>query len=112
MQLGNKTFFSLFVRLVAATNSNRDCEEWQVSGVRWRRQRHSLWASASFQIEMHELRHTARPTWTFLFVRETWWSADRRRAIRDACWTHLESGNRRDVLRWFEEREKELDRAT
>lgn len=109
MQLGNKAFFTLFAQLVAATNPNRDCEEWQVNSVRWRRQRHSLWATVSFQLEIHELRHTTRPNWTFLFVRETWWSADRRRAIRDACWTHVESGNRRDVLRWFTEREKDLE---
>lgn len=109
MKLGNKVFFNLFARLVAATNSDRDCDEWLVAGVQWRRQRPSIWASTSFQIELHELRHAARPVWTLLFVRETWWGADRSRVIRDACWTHLEKGNRGDVIRWFEERERELD---
>ena len=35
-------------------------------------------------------------------------SADRRKAICNAHWTHLESGNRRDVLKWFAERQDEL----
>jgi hypothetical protein len=112
MKLGNKVFFNLFSRLVAATNTDRDRDEWQVNGVHWRRQRHSLWAPTSFQIELHELRHTARPAWTLIFVRETWWVTDRTRAIRDACWTHLEKGSRSDVLRWFAEREVELDRKS
>lgn len=109
MQLGNRQFFILFVRLVQASNPDRDCDEWQLAGVRWRRARHVHWASTSFQLEVHRLTHAARPSWSLLFVRETWWASNRRRAIRDASWTHLESGSRRDVMKWFEQREVELD---
>ena len=71
MRLGDNNFFNLFARLAAATNPDRDCDEWQTDGVRWLRRRNVLWASLSFQIETHELRHTARPRWTLLFVHET-----------------------------------------
>lgn len=107
MQLGNRAFFNLFARVVTATNRNRDCDEWQIDGVHWQRERFAQWAATSFQVEVHRLAHT-RPAWTLLFVRETWWAANRSRAIRDACWTHLEAGSRRDVLKWFQAREAEL----
>lgn len=64
----------------------------------------------SFQIDVHRLILPARSGWTLLFVRETWWSADRKKAIRDSSWTHLESGDRHNVPRWFQEREYELER--
>jgi hypothetical protein len=98
MKLGNRQFFNAFAQLIAATNPDRDCEEWDVAGVHWRRERHIQWATKSYQLEIHRLCRKTRPSWTLLFVREIWWSADRRKAIRDACWTHLESGSGRDVL--------------
>ena len=110
MRLGDTNFFNLFARLAAASNPDRDCDEWQVAGVAWRRQRHVHWAPLSFQIETHTLSHAARPRWTLTFVHETWWSEDRGKAIRNTHWTHLESGDRREVLRWFAEREKSLAR--
>jgi len=109
MRLGDKNFFNLFARLTAASNKDRDCGEWEFVGVRWQRRHHIEWTTVSYQLETHELRHTARPRWNLLFVHEIWWGADRRKAIRNAHWTHLESGNRRDVLKWFEERQRELD---
>ncbi len=109
MRLGDSNFFTLFERLATATNSHRDCDEWQVAGVCWRRQRNLLWSSTSFQIEVHELSHTARPRWTLLYVHEIWWGADRHKSIRNARWTHLEVGNRRDVLAWFKQLAIEVD---
>jgi hypothetical protein len=109
MKLGNRQFFNLFARLIAATNPDRDCEEWEVEGVHWRRERHIHWAVTSYQMEVHRLFRKTGPAWTLLFVHETWWSANRKKSIRDACWTHLETGTRRDVIRWFDERERELD---
>jgi hypothetical protein len=110
VRLGDNNFFNLFARLITASNPDRECDEWQVEGVRWRRQRHIRWAALSFQIETHELQRPAKPAWRLIFVHETWWGADRRKAIRNTHWTHLAAGNRRDVLRWFGERQDEMDR--
>lgn len=104
MRLGDTAFFHLLERIAAATNSDRNCDEWSVDGVRWRRQRHVHWAQTSFQIELYELHHSARPRWTLLYVHEIWWGEDRAKAIRNARWTHLESGETCDVLVWFQER--------
>ena len=110
MRLGDSNFLNLFARLAAATNKNRDCDEWDVAGVHWIRQRHINWnATASFQIETHVLRQAGRKGWTLLYAHETWWTEDRKRAFRNASWVHLSSGNRADVLRWFSERQDELD---
>jgi len=109
MQLGNRQFFNLFLRLVTVANGNRDCDEWLFEGVRWRRNRHIHWGTTSFQLEVHRLSHETAG-WTLLFGREIWWSADRRKAIRDSCWTHVEAGARRDVLKWFGDRERNLER--
>ncbi|MBI3677680.1 MAG: hypothetical protein HY243_13805 [Proteobacteria bacterium] len=109
MRLGDSKFQNLFALLVSATNKDRDCDEWRVAGVEWRRQRSVQWAPISFQIEIHQLTHTARPKWTILSVHEIWWKRDRRKAIRNAYWTHLENGSRNDVLKWFRERQEELD---
>lgn len=109
MRLGDNNFYNLFSRLVTASNPDRDCDEWNVEGVVWRRSRHIHWAPLSFQIETHRLAHAARPRWSLVFVHETWWGENRGKAIRNAHWTHLEAGDRRDVLRWFSARESELD---
>lgn len=110
VRLGDNNFFNLFARVAAATNPDRDRDEWETSGVRWRRERNLRWATTSFQIETHELHHAAKPKWTLLFVHETWWGPVRQKAIRNAHWTHLHDGNRHDVLRWFAERQEELDK--
>lgn len=109
MQLGNTDFFNLFARVVSSTNANRDCDEWQVDGVNWRRERHACWAPTSYQMEVHTLVHRTKPAWVFLFVRETWWSINRDKTIRDARWTHVATGSRRDIVRWFQMRQMELD---
>ncbi|MBS0276489.1 MAG: hypothetical protein JSR81_02620 [Proteobacteria bacterium] len=109
MRLGDNNFYNLFSRLVTASNPDRDCDEWNVEGVVWRRSRHIHWAPLSFQIETHRLAHAARPRWSLVFVHETWWGENRGKAIRNAHWTHLEAGDRRDVLRWFSARQAELD---
>ncbi|MGH6870556.1 MAG: hypothetical protein ACREHE_03530 [Rhizomicrobium sp.] len=111
MRLGDNNFFNLFARLIAASNPDRYRDTWQIDGVAWSRQRHIHWAALSHQIETHRLVRTARPHWTLIFVHETWWGEDRAKAIRNAHWTHLEAGDRRDVLRWFEKRQAEIDRA-
>ena len=110
MRLGDTSFFHLLERVAAATNSDRDCDEWQVAGVQRRRQRNIRWSQTSFQIEVHELCQTARHPWTLLFVHEIWWGADRRTAIRNARWTHFKNGTRGEVLAWFRDRQGELDR--
>ena len=109
MQLGNIEFFNLFARLITFTNNNRDCDEWQVDGVFWKRERLQCWGPTSFQIEVHRLSRRTKPGWTFLFIRETWWAANRKKAIRDVRWTHIEDGSRSNILRWFQERQKRLD---
>ena len=109
MRLGDNNFCNLFQRLVVHSNRDRDCDEWSVAGVRWRRHRHIHWSLVSHQIEIHELAHAGRPKWVLIFVHELWWGADRRRAIRNAHWVHLDSGDRRHVLRWFEDRQRELE---
>lgn len=109
MRLGDNNFYNLFARAVSATCPDRDCDEWTTDGVRWRRQRHVLWSGVSFQVEIHELVRTAKPEWAFVFVHETWWGTDRRKAIRNSHWARVENGNGRDVLAWFAQREKELN---
>ena len=108
MRLGDSNFFNLFQRLAAASNRDRDCDQWNVEGVRWHRQRHIVWSSVSHQLETHELIHAVRPKWMLVLVHEIWWGSDRRKAIRNARWVHLQSGNRNDVLKWFAARESDL----
>ncbi|HTQ14679.1 MAG TPA: hypothetical protein VMH86_12470 [Rhizomicrobium sp.] len=109
MRLGDGNFFNLFSRLVTATNPDRDRDEWQAGAVRWRRRRHVEWSTLSFQIETHELEHAVRPRWRLVFVHEIWWGIDRGKAIRNAHWVHLAQGDRRDVLKWFQARQAEID---
>lgn len=110
MRLGDNNFFNLFGRLTAASNKDRDCDEWRVAGVHWIRQRHSSWcANTSWQIEVHTLRQGGRKAWTLLFVHEMWWPPNREKTIRNARWVHLADGARNDVVRWFAEREAELN---
>ena len=106
--LGDNNFINLFARLVASSNADRDCDEWKIEGVNWLRECHVHWAPLSFQIETYRLSHAVRPKWQIIFVHETWWGENRAKAIRNTHWTHLEQGDRRDVLRWFAERETEL----
>lgn len=106
MRLGDSNFFNLFQRLASRSNEDRDRDEWSVAGVCWRRQRHVHWSSVSWQID---LRHTTRPNWTLIFVHELWWNKDRRKSIRNARWAHVEVGDRRNVLNWFEDRQSELE---
>lgn len=110
MRLGSNNFHNLFALLASATNKERDCDAWQVDGVQWRRQRSIQWGPVSFQIEVHELRHAARPQWVLIFVRETWWGTPRDKAIRNAHWAHVPEGRRQDVQRWFERQESALGR--
>jgi hypothetical protein len=74
----------LFARLLAASNPDRDLDEWQVGSVHWTRERHLHWAARySFQIELNSLRHLGRRHWTLIVAHEIWWSSDRRKAIRN-----------------------------
>jgi hypothetical protein len=109
MRLGDRKFFNLFARLASETNPDHDVVEWKVAGANWRRQRHVYWSQISFQVETHEIRCVTRPSWAFILVHEIWWGEDRRKVIRNAQWTHLQHGARRDVLSWFGERERDLD---
>lgn len=104
MRIGSNNFLTLFTTLAAATNTDRERDAWQTDGVAWRRQRSIQWGPVSFQIEVHELRHAARPKWVLILVRETWWAGRRDKAIRDAHWAHVPEGRRRDVQHWFETR--------
>lgn len=110
MRLGDANFLNLFSRVAARTNPDRDRDEWRTDGVHWLRQRFVNWnANLSFQIETHTLRHAARDAWTLLYVHEIWWGETRETTIRNAHWVRLERGSRKDVLRWFSDRERELD---
>jgi hypothetical protein len=110
MRLGDANFLNLFSRIATRSNPDRDCDEWRVAGVDWGRNRSAHWAAnVSFQIETHTLRHASRPAWVLLFVHELWWGQDREKAIRNVHWVRLHSGNRKDVLRWFVEHEREMD---
>lgn len=111
MRLGDNNFFNLFSRLVHVTNPNRDCDKWEVAGVRWIWERNVHWGSNfSFQIEVHTLHHVARRGgWLLLVATEMWWPADRRKTFRHGRWIHLVEGARANVLRWFAERQDELE---
>jgi len=109
MRLGDNAFFNLFSRLAAASNRDRDRDQWEVEGVQWRRQRHVHWSALSFQIVTHELERKSRRPWKLLLVHETWWGRDRSKTIRNSHWVHLAAGARSDALAWFAARERELD---
>ena len=112
MRLGDTRFFNLFARLAAASNADRDCDDWQVGDVHWRRARHVHWgADASFQMELYTLACTRRPAWTLLLGHEMWWAGDRSKTIRNGRWIHISKGTRQDILRWFGEQEKALERS-
>ncbi len=112
MRLGDNNFFNLFSRIVHATNPSRDRDQWEVAGVRWVRERNvHRGANFSFQIEVHTLHHPARRGgWTLLVATEMWWPPDRRKTFRHGRWVHLTQGARANVLKWFQEREKELEK--
>ena len=110
MRLGDNNFVNLFRRIVSQSNSDRDCDEWRVSGATFARQRFVNWTSGlSFQIETWHLHHAARPSWTLFVVHEMWWGENRDKTIRNQHWVRLESGEQKNVLKWFKEREEELD---
>lgn len=110
MRLGDANFLNLFARIAAQSNSDRDCDAWRVAGVHWQRQRLVNWgAGFSFQIETHILMHAARIPWSLLFVHELWWGETREKTIRNAHWVRLQKGSRRDVLKWFTDRELEIE---
>jgi hypothetical protein len=46
--------------------------------------------------------------WILLVGRETWWQGGKSDAFRNGHWVHLSRGARADVLKWFQEREREL----
>ena len=108
MRLGDANFLNLFARIAAHANPGRD--EWRIEGVHWTRRRLVNWdASLSFQIEIHRLHYSARGPWTLLYVHEMWWSEDREKTIRNTHWVRLQSGSRKDVLKWFKDRESEME---
>jgi len=110
LKLGDANFNNLFARIVAASNPDRDIDAWRVADVDWRRHRIVNWsAEISFQIETHCLSRRGREPWRLVFVHETWWEETRRKAVRNIHWVRLQSGTRKDVLKWFKTREDELD---
>ena len=111
MRLGDTNFFNLFSQVVRATNPNRDCDTWDVAGVHWQRERNVHWgANFSFSLEVHTLHHAARRGgWTLLVATEMWWPPDRRKTFRHGRWVHIIDGARNNILKWFADRERELD---
>lgn len=110
MRLGDRHFLNLFAQVASRANHDRDCDEWRVAGVDWQRRRLVNWsADVSFQIESHRLHHASRNAWTLLYVHELWWGESRDKTIRNIQWVRLHRGARGDVLKWFKERESQLD---
>jgi hypothetical protein len=109
MRLGSGNFLNLFVLLASATNPARDCDVWQADGVQWRRQKNVHWGPVSFQIEIYELRHAARPKWALVLVREAWWAGRRDKTVRNVHWAQVPEGRRQDVQRWFARQEAALE---
>jgi len=110
LKLGDTKFFNLFALVAAATNGDRTRDRWQSHGVDWRRERVSQRsAERAFQIELHTLVHSGRNGWTLLMCHESWWDGVKPEPFRSSKWTHLARGNRAHVLKWFAERESELD---
>ena len=111
MRLGDNNFFNLFSRLVHKSNPGRDRDSWEVAGVRWTRERNVHWrANFSFQIEVHTLHYAARRNgWLLLAATEMWWPENREKTFRHGRWIHVCEGARTNVLKWFAERERELE---
>ena len=109
MRLGDNKFFNLFALIASSSNADRTCDAWDVDRVRWTRERATHrgphW---SFQIEIHTLERAGRAGWILLVGRETWWQGGKSDAFRNGHWVHLSHGARADVLKWFQEREREL----
>lgn len=110
MRLGDRSFFNVCECLVAAARPQRECGDWEHKGVHWTMQRQSnLSSHASFQIETQRLHRPGRSGWALLLVHEIWWGERRDKAVRNARWVHLASGSRKEVLKWFAERQRELE---
>jgi hypothetical protein len=111
MRLGDTKFFNLFALLAVSTNVDRSSDQWQVGQVAWTRERSSYKGPLySYQIEVHTLRHAGRRGWTLLTGHENWWDREHKDAFKNGRWVHLAKGARADVLKWFAEQEKALER--
>jgi hypothetical protein len=110
MRLGDTKFFNLFALLAVGTNADRS-DQWQTGQVAWTRERASYKGPLySFQIEVHTLRNAGRRGWTLLTGHETWWDREHKDPFKNGRWVHLAKGARADVLKWFAEQEKALER--
>ena len=106
MRLGDSKFFNLFSLIASTSNPDRDRDEWQAGEVAWKRERTSFKGPQySLQMEVHTLNRAGKRGWTLIVARETWWASDRRKAFRDGHWVHVCRGARKDVEKWFSERE-------
>ena len=111
MRLGDTKFFNLFALVVTTSNPDRTRDEWQVGQVSWTRERTSLRGPRySFQMEVHTLHCAGRHGWTLLVAHETWWARERQDPFRNGQWVHLSAGTRKDVEKWFAEREAALEK--
>ena len=111
MRLGDTKFFNLFALLASTSNPDRTRDRWEVSGVTWTRERTTrAGPDYFFQIEVHILRHSGRRGWTLIAGHETWRDGAHKDAFRNGRWVHLVKGARADVLKWFAEQERELER--
>jgi hypothetical protein len=100
--LTDASFAMAFSLVLDATNAGRKRSHWQVGGVQWQRDRLTYGGPTyAFQCEVHTLRHTASPSWTLLYVMETWWDEGRKSVVRDNRWGRLLAGRKAEVLAWF-----------
>jgi hypothetical protein len=90
-----------------ATIPGAECENWQVDGVDWRRQRHAFAGGGySFAVEIHRLA-CARPgksSWSLMVVVEHWWGADKE-VLKTASWARRLSGSSASIFAWVRDHE-------
>ena len=110
MRLGDTKFLNLFALLAVASCPDRECCAWRVEGVEWRRERMAHKGPDFIaQIETHILTRAGLNGWALLIGHETWWDGRKHDAFRNGKWVHVVNGNRATILKWFAERERDLE---
>ena len=106
----DKNFALIFNRLVSPSHAEADRRDWRVDEVGFHRERYSFWGQAyAFSIDVYTLHCTAKSSWKLMVVRESWWSGDRRKAVRTSQWGKLVSGNKSAAMSWFRRQASRID---
>ena len=107
----DNAFFLLFERIVSDGNPGLKLDHWTKYGVSWERVRHVFSGpSYGFTLESFLANKIGRNGWELLVMKEHWWAGRRGDVIKFQHWAKPMNGNRQDILKWFSENRKALDK--